>query len=391
MSNRRYIIMFFNSIMIMTSIILAIMFGILGFGRPDGPQDVSLYDFSAYIYPAGKMWLNGLNPYDGLYPYPPNSALFFMLLSITDLETSKILFLVLNIFCIIVVVYLCRQLYIVSNDEKRFFLTDVKLSFLIAMLIGNVYILNVLWIGQTSILITAALLASYYFYMRSCEIRSGIFLALALNKPQLAYTFFVWLLLEKKWKTLAASIVTTLILGIVPIYNHGIINTLHDWINVLYKYIQVVNRECFWNLFGLQPLFTDFGIQIRSPIIFLCSILSVILIHKYYHHNDKLELYGILTITGLLLGQASQYDLIIISPILTYYLMRISNNDFKKIIFLCLTFIAMNFPRKQLLLSDIRIFHHHRVIILAIVLMSLLLWREDHQPRSGVLPTSVKA
>lgn len=384
MNHRRQMIIIFNFVMIITAITLAVMFGIAGYGRPHGPQDFSLYDFSSYIYPAGKMWLNGLNPYDGFFPYPPNSALFCMLLSVTNLETSKILFWGLNILCILLWVYLCMKLYNHQNREKIFFLFDVRLSILISMLVGNVYIFNVLWVGQTSIFIAAALLASYYFYFRSSEISSGIFLAFALNKPQLAYTFFVWLVLEKKWKTLAASIVTTIILGIVPIYNRGIITTTQDWINVLNEYIQVVNRVCFWNLFGLQPLFKDFGIQIGTPVIFICSIILIILIHKYYATPDIFELYGILTIIGLLLGQASQYDLIIIAPMLTHYLMKISIHDFKKVILLCLTFMIMNFPRSHLLLSDFRILHHHRVIILIIMLLSLLFWRAKHPP-AGIL------
>ena len=385
MNHRRQMIIIFNFVMIIAAITLAIMFGIAGYGRPHGPQDVSLYDFSSYIYPAGKMWLNGLNPYDGFFPYPPNSALLCMLLSVTDLETSKILFLGLNVLCIILWVYLCIKLYNHQNREKKFFLLDVRLSLLISMLVGNVFIFNVLWVGQTSIFIAAALLASYYFYIRSSEISSGIFLAFALNKPQLAYTFFVWLVLEKKWKTLAASIAATMILGIVPIYNRGIITTIQDWINVLNEYIQVVNRICFWNLFGLQPLFKDFGIQIGSPIIFICSIFLIIWIHKYYKTTDILKLYGILTIIGLLLGQASQYDLIIIAPMLAHYVVKISNQDFKKLILLCLTFVIMNFPRSQLLLSDIRILHHHRVILLIIMLLFLLFWREGQRPRDILL------
>lgn len=387
MNNQRLMVTILNCVMIIIAITAAILFGILGYGRqPQGPQDFSLPDFSLYIYPAGKMWLNGLNPYDVLFPngvffpYPPNSALFCMLLSVTNLETSKILFLVLNIFCIIVFVYLCLQLYNYSNSKNIFFLLDVKSSLLISMLVGNVFIFNILWIGQTSILIATALLASYYFYVRSYEIRSGIFLALALIKPQLAFTFLLWLLLEKKWKTLAAAIVTTLILGIVPIYNRGIITTIFDWINVLNKYIQEVNRECFWNLLGLKPLLMDFGIQINSLVTFICSIILVVLIHKFYTNSNVLKLYGILTIIGLLLGQACQYDLIVIAPILAYYLTTISKKDFKKIILLCLTFIILNFPRKELLSSDIIILHHHRVIILVMVLLSLLLSREDtHQ------------
>lgn len=363
------------------------MFGILGYGRPHGPQHLSLFIFNE-IYSGGRAWLNGLNPYVDGFPYPPNSAFLFMLLSVTDLQTAEILFIILNIFCIAVFAYLCIRLYNLYNisENKHFFLFDFKSSLLISMIVGNIWIVNILWVGQTTILFSTALLASYYFYVRSYDIRSGILLALALNKPQLAYTFFLWLLLEKKWKTLSAAIISTFILGIVPIYNRGIITAIQDWTNTLNNYVHFLHNERLWVLFGLKPLLLDLGIRSNSVVIFTCSAISVILIHQYYKDIHKLKLLGILTIIGLLLGQAGQYDVFVTVSILPYYFINIQNKDFNKIILLCLTFVVINFPRKLIFLLDYRILHHHREIILIIVLLFLLLWRE--QPRSGPLTTS---
>ena len=361
------------------------MFGIMGYGRPQRPPGFSLYDFSLCIYPAGKMWLNGLNPYaiPLPYPYPPNSALLCMLLAATSLETARMMFLALNICCIGLFAHLCLKLYNIYNIPDRdnhLFLFDFKSSLLIAMIIGNVFVVNILWVGQTTILFSTALLASYYFYLRSCEIPSGILLALALNKPQLAYTFLLWLVLEKKWKTLVAAMISSVLLGIVPIYNRGIVTAIRDWVDILPKYTQFVNQEGLWNQFGLQPLFLDFGININSFIIFACSIILVILIHQLYRDINKLRLFGMLTITGLLLGQAGQYDLIIIFSLLPYYLINIPNKDINRMALLFLTLLIVNFPRKLLFLSDYRILHHHREITLIIALLFLLLGPKD-QPR----------
>ena len=396
MSNQRFIIMIFNCIMIITAITLAIMFGIFGYGRPQGPQHFSLYDFNI-LYLAGKTWLNGLNAYDattacnqviGLwnpkfynFAYPPHSAFLFMLLSVTNFESSKLLLISLNIFCIIGFAYLCLNIYNFSNDRKQFFLLDFKSSLLISIIVGNSFIANILWVGQTSIIFSTALLASYYFYIRSREIRSGIFLAFALIKPQLAFTFLLWLLLEKKWKTLAASIISVVILCIVPISNRGIINTIHDWMLAMNNYLRTGNSEGVWNLFGIQSSLYDLGFQINRPIIFICSILLVIIIHQFVIEINIFNLLGILTIIGLLFGQAAhQYDIIIIASILPYYLRKISKKDFKKIIFFFLTIVIINFPRKLLFLSDNRILHHHREIILIIVLLFQIVRRKERQP-----------
>jgi len=362
-----------NSMMIATAALAAVLTGIVGYGRPQGAGHVSLYDYEYFFYEAGRKWLVGLNPYDDFFPYPPNSSLLLMILSGTDLETSKGLFLILNGGCIIVFVYLCLRLYHLTRENNPFLLLDFKSSLLAAMIIGNAAVANVLWGGQTSILFSTALLASYYFYIRSQDIWSGLFLALALIKPQLAYTFLLWLILEKKWKLLSVSVIGTVLLGIVPIYHRGPMTAVLDWVNVLNHYLQG-EYETFWNLFGLKPLLQDMGIYISGRITVIISLLSVVLIHRYGLGNDKAKLLGILAIIGLLLGQAHQYDLVIAVSILPYYFQRvdISRDSLKSLVWICLVFVIVNFPRKLLLLSDLRLLHHHREIVFLILLFFLL-------------------
>jgi hypothetical protein len=374
MSNRKILSIVFNGLMIMAATVSTVMLGIVGYGRPSGPEHIPLYDYIFFFYVAGKTWLNGLNPYDAFFPYPPNSSLLFTLLSVVDLESSKLLFLILNVVCILVFAYLGLRLYNYPNGEKPFFLFDFKSSLLVAMIIGNIAVANVLWAGQTSILFSTALLASYFYHIRSHDIRSGIFLAIALIKPQLAYTFLLWMVLEKRWKTLAVSIIATIILGIVPIYQRGIITSVLDWMGVLNHYVQGENAT-FWNLFGLLPLLHDLGIHINSKITLIASMVLVILIHRYDVDIDRSKLLGILAIIGLLLGQAHQYDLIIAASILPYYFKNIdiSKKDFKYLAFICFTFVVINFPRKLSLLSDMRILHHHRELIFITLLFFLLI------------------
>ncbi|MBA4395862.1 MAG: hypothetical protein C0394_00510 [Syntrophus sp. (in: bacteria)] len=374
-----------NSMMIATAALAAVLTGIVGYGRPQGAGHVSLYDYEYFFYEAGRKWLAGLNPYDDFFPYPPNSSLLFMILSGTDLETSKGLFLILNGGCILVFVYLCLRLYHLTRENNPFLLLDFKSSLLAAMIIGNTAVANVLWAGQTSILFSTALLASYYCYIRSRDIWSGLFLALALIKPQLAYTFLLWLILEKRWKILFVSIIGTVLLGIVPIYHRGPITSVLDWVNVLNTYVQG-EYETFWNLFGLKPLLQNIGIHISGHITVILSVLSVVLIHRYGLGGDRIKLLGVLAIIGLLLGQAHQYDLVIMASILPYYFNRvdISRDSLKSLVWICLIFVVVNFPRKLLLLTDLRLLHHHREIVFIILLFFLLTGRTEEKGRTFV-------
>lgn len=374
-----------NSVMIATAALATVLTGIAGYGRPQGAGHVSLFDFEYFFYEAGRKWLTGLNPYDDFFPYPPNASLLLMILSGPDLETSKALFLILNGCCLFIFAYLCLRLYHLSRENAPFLIFDFKSSLLAAMIIGNTAVANVLWAGQTSILFSTALLASYYCYIRSKDVGCGLFLALALIKPQLAYTFMFWLMLEKRWKILFVSVIGTVLLGIVPIYHRGPITSVLDWVNVLNHYVHG-EYETFWNLFGLKPLLQDIGIYINWPIIVLMSIPSVALIHRYGLGNDRTKLLGVLAIVGLLLGQAHQYDLVIMASLLPYYFKRvdISKDSLKSLVWICLIFVVVNFPRKLLLLSDFRLLHHHREIIFIILLFFLLARRTEEKGRPFV-------
>ena len=402
MKNRNVIVPVFNSLMILAAITAALMVGILGYGRPHGPGDISQYDFRV-IYSAGKSWWNGLNPYDltgvkpgdFLFAYPPNSSLIFMLLSIASYGTSKILLLLADITCIGIFSYcsvrMLNMYNILLDNPKQFFLHDFKTSLLIFMLIGNSYIINMLWMGQSTIIFSTALLCAYFFYIQSIEIMSGVFLAIALNKPQLSYTFFIWLLLEKKWKIIITVIFVTLILMVAPIYERGLISSLYDWLHVLQKHVQSLYQFGFLNLVGIRAMFYDFGIHLNSPMLFLLSVLLIIIIHHYYYDINIFNLLGILVMIALLFVQAHQYDIFVLATILPYYFVTIRKHNYFKFAMLCLVFIALNFPhRKILLLSNYRILHHHRDIIVIMLLSAQFIhWdriRLFKKPNSALLP-----
>ena len=402
MKNRNVIVPVFNSLMILAAITAALMVGILGYGRPHGPGDISQYDFHV-IYSAGKSWWNGLNPYDltgvkpgdFLFPYPPNSSFIFMLLSITNYEISRILFWLTDIVSIMIFSYCSIRIYNSYNaslsHSRRFFLYDFKSSLLVFMIIVNSFIINMLWVGQSTIMFSTALLCAYFFYIQSSEIMAGILLAVALNKPQLSYAFFIWLLLERKWKIIISTLVTTFILTATPIYERGLLTTLFDWIHVLQTHEQSLYHFGFWNLIGIRAMFYDFGIHLNSPMLFLLSVLLIITIHHYYYDINIFNLLGILVMIALLFVQTHQYDIFVLATILPYYFVTIRKHNYFKFAMLCLVFIALNFPhRKILLLSNHRILHHHRDIIVILLLLSQFIhWdriRFFKKPDPALLP-----
>lgn len=362
-----------------------ILFGMVGYGRPKVSPQWTRTDVHI-IYLAGKTWLNGLNAYDasiatktlkGLcspetydFAYPPSSAILFMLLALMDLEDAKTAFDVVNILCMIILIYY-SNLILSASIGNQFFLTDFRKSLLIAMIIGNAAVANVINMGQTSIIMSTFLLLAYYFYIQSNDIKSGIFLALALLKPQLSFTFFLWLLLGKKWKILTASFISTLLFSIVPFYVRGIDRTVMDWIHAIGKYL-TQPQHLLRRLFGAKELLNDIGIQIHYPfIMLLISLLLVVIYHRHSTSTNNLNLIGILASIALLFGQAQQYDLVIAVTILPYFMARISETDYKSLLLLVISFLLFNLPRTEFLVKY-GVTRHREIILLVLLLVMVI-------------------
>lgn len=386
--NRKFTIVI-SCLLIFTAITAVALFGIAGYGRSSMLQERIRID-TKFFYLAGKTWLEGLNPYDAaeacklvdgvcsIYPYayayPPSSAVFVMSLALLDLKYAQLAVIMINILCLFIFVYINLRILSASIGNQHS-LTDIRKSLLIAMLIGNIAVANTLWMGQTGIFISAALIMSYYCYRQSKDISSGLFLSLALLKPQLSYPFLLWLLLEKKWKILTASLVATFFLFLVPFSIRGVGPTLWEWINGLGHYLRdPANQTGKFTLSAARHLLHDLGLQTHTSLIaILISLILVTIMHRYCKNINMMNLFGILSIIGLLLGQAHHYDLVLALAILPFFLSKISLTDYRSLSLLTLLFVIFNLPRVAFLLRfDHWAINSHREIMLLGVLLIML-------------------
>ncbi|MBA4367689.1 MAG: hypothetical protein C0403_08630 [Desulfobacterium sp.] len=385
--NKRFTIII-SCLLIFTAITSVALFGIVGYGRSNILKERIRID-TKFFYLAGKTWLEGFNPYDAStackmvdgvcsiysysFAYPPSSAIFVMSLALLDLKYAQLAVIIVNILCLILFVYINLRILSASIGNQRF-ITDIRISLLIAMVIGNVAVANTLWMGQTGIIISTVLIMSYYFYFQSNDIISGLFLSLALLKPQLSYPFFLWLLLEKKWKILTVSLVGTFFFCIVPFSVRGISRTFSEWIKGLGYYLSdPANQMGNFTLSAARQLLNDLGFHSYASLIaILISLILIISIHKYCKNINMINLLGILSIIGLLFGQAHHYDLVIAAVILPFFLSKVSVTDYRSLFLLIALFVIFNLPRVAFLLKfDYWVLNSHREIILlgALLLM----------------------
>lgn len=397
--NKRFTIII-SCLLIFTAITAVAIFGIAGLGRSSMVQERIRID-AKFFYLAGKTWLEGLNPYDAatacklvdgicrIYPYsyayPPSSAIFVLSIAWLDLKNALLALVIFNMLCLMLFVYVNLRILSKAIGNQPV-LTDIRKSLLVAMFIGNVAVANTFWMGQTGIFISAALIMSYYCYWQSKDVASGLFLALALLKPQLSYPFLLWLLLEKRWKILASAIVATFLFFLVPFSMRGIAPTLWEWINGLERYFSdPANQAGHFTLSAIRQLLNHLGLHTYSSVIaVVISLILIVILHRYRKNINIMNLFGILAIIGLLFGQAHHYDLVLALAVLPFFLSKVSVSDYRSLFLIVLFFILFNMPRVAFLLKfDNWILHSHREIILLGALLLMLGRRDNGYQRSS--------
>ena len=165
-----------------------IMFGIIGVGQFNATKS---HGDMNQMHRGGQLWLDGVSMYNpeawmifdhkrfrgkkvGLN-YPPQAASLFMLLGSFSFAVARIIMITLNIFCVGVIAFFSIRLLKQANVKNL----EAAWWFIPALLMCNPYTFNVLWQGQTGLIVTAALMGGWYFAYRNQWILGGILIAIA--------------------------------------------------------------------------------------------------------------------------------------------------------------------------------------------------------------------
>ncbi|MEM6315047.1 MAG: glycosyltransferase family 87 protein, partial [Planctomycetota bacterium] len=180
--------------------------GVIGKGRD---ANFLRQDF-AWLWSAGHMMLGGENAYDydtfrpvlmsvvgqhagNAYAYPPHLGPIAMHWGALPFEIGAWVLTAENVvFTLLLaggVFMLVRQ----ATGERWYAATAAGLMLMCP------YAAHVTAMGQTSLLVAAALLWGWYFTYRDKPIVGGVLLAIAAIKPMFLVLPVVWLLLNRKW------------------------------------------------------------------------------------------------------------------------------------------------------------------------------------------------
>jgi len=313
-----------------------------------------------YLYVAGLSWWEGSNAYDpevasrlganqslGSFFYPPQIAPLCLLLGAFPWTQAKVVMTLLNVFSAGVLAYLCVLLVKQPQVKQLRVSGSGSVWFIPAIVLANPFTLNVILLGQTTLIVAAALVSGWYYAYRNRWVLSGILIAISTIKPQLSLLVILWLLLERCWRLLAVAALTTLIFCLVPIVITGPIDVFVEWFASIGEHKNVfANVLGSPAVFSIQNLLYTAGIQV--PQLFLLKIVIIVLLWRYRSRLIIDDLIGLLLAISVLFGVAHHYDLIALAPLMAAFWWHLPHYPRATFIALTVMFV-MFFPRNVLM------------------------------------------
>lgn len=249
----------------------------------------------------------------------------------------------INIACIGMITFFSLGLLKLAKVENL----NTARWFIPALIMFSPFVSNVIWQGQTSLIVTAALVGSWYFYRTDRSILAGILLAIAGIKPHLALLIAIWFLLERQWKLLASATVAFLLLSWVPIIRVGPIEMWIDWLSTAMRYQDMgVNRLGSIQIFGIQNLLYKSGVE-NIPSLFPLGILLAGILWKYRSRFAMHDKFGLLLSITALFGYLHAYDLVFLTPLIAVFWIHLCDKVINsRIIMAFLLMFLMFLPRR---------------------------------------------
>jgi hypothetical protein len=368
------------------SILFIIAFGLIGIGR-DGPFGRQ-YDMR-FLYVAGRAWLAGYNAYDpaiaqqmsyGLpetprvydFAYPPQIAPLVMLLgALTWKQARHSLILIHFASCIALAIWcvgLLRQEVTHQWVRKH----RGMWWYVPALVIGNPFSAEALWMGQTSTIIGAAIVGGWYYYQRQQWLISGFLWAIASIKPHLCILPLLWLLLERQWRIIGVACVGIFALAGVPIAISGIPAIISDWLSAVAVYNAQPFNELGWYgkmhlqnaIYAISDYWTG-GHGLALPNLLPLAMLAMVGLWWFRDRFLSNDILGIALALTFGLGFGNYYDVVILVVLIPLFWRHLSDRPTQGLVALCL-FLSlglaiflprlMSFPQSILVLLQLRVF-----------------------------------
>jgi hypothetical protein len=397
--------------------------GVLGVGREPGSSGGM--DFNV-MYAAGRTWRQGGNPYDqkqlaphlaeasggrdparaaepieaefdAPFSYPPQSAALFVPLAFLSVPAAKAAWLVLNVLSAVAVAVMTvleirrRTAAPSPADGRRGGEWDVLgAGVLTAYILGSPLTTNVLWLGQTSLVVFAATMAGWVFSRNGRWLLAGVCMGLATVKPQICLLVFVWLLLERQWKVLLTSAVTAAALGLYPMLLQGPVGVARAWLTRIGSHKTFgANEPGAEFVIDLQSLLHTAGLPV--PSLEVVGVILVVVLWLLRDRGDRDDVFGILM--GLMVTFVFVHDCeyVCLAPLLTSLWVRARQRP-GLLPWVGLLVFLLLFPRRWVRdwAADwnLEVLNHWRTVVVLVMLGVVLALAVRRRVRTGPRPAA---
>jgi hypothetical protein len=323
----------FGRALIAAASLSLLLFGVLGVFRP-GSSPFELRADTRVMYVAGKMWLEGHNPYlvndflaksDAMFHvdhdfmasgfgYLPTAWPLCGLLGLFAPGPAFVFMLTVNLAAVAVTALYALRLSSIGLTDQS--LRDSLRFFIPAVVIGSPFTAHVVAQGQSTMLATVLLVSGWYYtFVRPRWNLAGILFALATMKLQLALFVVAGLAIHRRWRVLVAmSLACALIVAFPVIVAGGPIPLVRDWLTEVHAYSAIPgNALGYPTVFGLQSLLVAAGLHL--PGLGLLGVPLLVILWRYRYRFQTDELLPTLVASSCLLVYAHDYDLAALAPL----------------------------------------------------------------------------
>ncbi len=353
-------------------------FGVLGVGRG---QSTFGFDLDV-LWGAGRAWLHGFDAYDpapvgwaapvGPFAYPPQIAPLCLLLALVPMRAAPWLGLALNLFSLAAVDRSCQQIYRGTAAQGRPTSTregEPHNWWLTAVIVGNPFTAHVIFMGQTSLIAVAAVLAAWRCVAEGRYVAAGVLACVASVKPQISILILLWFLLERRVLVLAVFAAAVGVAAIVPAIVTGPLKLLPTWLRATRSYSgNFTNSVTFQHRFGVDSFIDAAGVHVFTFAWVGLLVVAALWIKR--ERFDRGEIVALLLATSVVFIYAHDYDVVALLPFVAAYASL--GRDFKPaLIGGAALLLLMSVPQRLLSTLDSPLINQFRV---PVVLAALALW-----------------
>jgi hypothetical protein len=370
-------------LVLLCAVAAMIALGVLGVGH-GGLADTNLD--MRFLYLAGARWWHGVSAYvpgalessdpwlgeaaEGYdFAYPPQSAPLCLLLAAWSPTGARAVMTALNVAAALGLAALSVRFAREGQADPRADHPDAATWAIPAIVLGNPATAFVIWAGQTTLIVTLALMLGWHYARRDRWLIGGLLLAIATIKPQVSMLAILWVVLERRWRVVAATGLGILTLAVVPLVVSGPIALVADWAAAAWRYsagpYNVLGSRM---IFGLQNVLYVAGIH--APVLLPVAVLIVGWLYSRVKVADE-DILPILIGLELLFGFTHSYDIAALIPLVPAFWRHVHQRAAPSLLALGLM-VIVTLPNSLLEAYVSPLWLHVRVLGLAVALTWLM-------------------